>query len=266
MRGDSCVQSAKRALEVGYRLIDTAAGYRNEALVAKALELSKVPREKVFIQTKITPGDQGYHRAAKAIDASIKELGTTYVDLFLIHWPGTQRLALDSPLQETNRLGTWRALEEALDVGKIRSIGVSNFQVKHLESLLRVARIPPAVNQIECHPLYHPLDIIEYCQQHNILIQAYSSLGEGNLVNGSIPLPVLDQIASKHQVPASQVLLQWGMHHGYAVLPKASSEERLISNLASQNVTLSEQDVAQLDQLATTSLARKFCWDSTDVA
>jgi diketogulonate reductase-like aldo/keto reductase len=265
MAGETCSLSVKTALQLGYRLIDTASGYRNEKLVAEGLKQSKVPRKDVFIQTKISPKDQGYEKAKAAIDASIKELDT-YVDLFLIHWPGTQKLALDDPEHEANRLGTWRALEEGVDAGKIKSIGVSNYQVIHLESLLREARIVPAVHQFECHPLYHPMDIIEYCEKRKIIIQAYSSLGEGKLVDGSISLPILEEISTRLHASPAQVLLQWGIHHGYSVLPKASSKERLAENLQSTKLVLCQNDVAALDHLTKSPIAQKFCWNSTNVA
>eukprot|EP00947_MAST-08B_sp_MAST-8B-sp1_P000390 g390.t1 len=180
-RDDACVAAIRAAVEAGYRLIDTAACYRNHAAVARGLEASGVAREDIFLTSKIAPKDQGEAKAREAVLKMLEELGTAYVDLALIHWPGTQRKKADDPGNRERRTQTWLALEQLQREGACRAIGVSNYTVRHIKELLEDPRTTavPAVNQVECHPRWPQEELRSFCSANGIHVQAYSSLGQG---------------------------------------------------------------------------------------
>ncbi|KAJ1929806.1 hypothetical protein IWQ60_000835 [Tieghemiomyces parasiticus] len=230
----------KAAVRCGYRMIDTATVYRNEESIGTTLqdilarpETYHVTRADLFIVSKLAPRDQGYDACDRAVRASLARLQLDYIDLYLIHWPGTQKLPSDSDRNPINRLGSWRALEALKATGLVRHIGVSNYTMDHLRDLLSAAVVAPSVLQIEYHPLYQPTALLlDLCQAHGIQLQAYSSLGQGRfLEGGSVPLPLLTALADRYQVPASAILLRWGIQHGAVVIPKSRDPQRIRDNI-----------------------------------
>jgi diketogulonate reductase-like aldo/keto reductase len=222
------------ALELGYRHIDTAAAYGNEADVGHAVRESGIPRERIFVTTKLWNEDQGFDRARRAFDASLDRLGLEWVDLYLLHWPVPKR-----------RLDSWRALEALHEQGRARAIGVSNFMVPHLEELRAAARVPPAVNQIEVHPFLQQRDVRAWCAAHGVVVEAYSPLTKGR----RLAHPVVAQVAEEvHRTPA-QVLLRWGLQRDMVVLPKSVHPERMAENFALFDFALPAAALARLDAL-----------------
>ncbi|HWO07359.1 MAG TPA: aldo/keto reductase [Candidatus Paceibacterota bacterium] len=190
------------ALEAGYRHIDTAKIYDTETDIGRAVKKSGVPREEIFITTKLWDDDQGYERAIRAIDASLDRLGMDYVDLYLIHWPNT-----DEPGGKDVRAETWRAMEHIFRAGKARTIGVSNYERSHLAEMELYAEMPPAVNQVEMHPFKVPNDTVEYCHEHGIIVVNYSPLTRTQYFGDE----TLNAIEKKHGKTVPQVLLRWGV-------------------------------------------------------
>jgi diketogulonate reductase-like aldo/keto reductase len=222
------------ALDAGYRHIDTARIYGNEADVGAAVRDSGVARDAVFVTTKLWNADQGYDQALRAFDASLARLGLEYVDLYLIHWPvaGT-------------RLDSWRALERIHAEGRARSIGVSNFLVPHLEELLGKARRVPAVNQIEVSPFLQRRDTRALCAQHGIVVEAYSPLTHGKRLDH----PVVKDVARRVRRSVAQVLLRWGLQQGLVVLPKSTKPARIAENGALFDFQLDAGAMTELDAL-----------------
>jgi diketogulonate reductase-like aldo/keto reductase len=265
LKEKTCYESVQSALLNGYLLIDTASIYKNEEEVGAAIRASLVPRETLFVTTKISPYQTGYDGALTAINDSLQRLDVGYIDLVLMHWPGSSGIKSMDPLQLEKRLSTWQALEAAKKSGQVRSIGVSNFAPRHLDHLCSspLISITPAVNQIEIHPYYPQLEVVSYCRSKNIALQAYSSLGQGNLLNN----PEVLRIATDHKCNAAQVCLRWALQHEYAVIPRSSNSDRIRDNaLAADgvNLTLSEEDMKSLDCLHVDNL-QKFCWDPESV-
>ncbi len=222
------------ALRLGYRHIDTARVYRNEMDVGAAVRDSGIPRADVFVTTKLWNDDQGYDQTLRAFDKSLERLNLEYIDLYLLHWPVAGK-----------RLDSWRALEKLHAEGRARSIGVSNFLVPHLRELLATANTPPHANQIELSPFLQRRPTVELCTQHGIAIEAYSPLTRGQKLDD----PTVRAIASEVGKSAAQVLLRWGVQHGFIVLPKSVHAERIEENGAIFDFTLSEQQMEKLDAL-----------------
>jgi diketogulonate reductase-like aldo/keto reductase len=222
------------ALRVGYRLVDTARAYRNEADVGAAIRESGLPRREVFVTTKLWNADHGYDRSLHAIDKSLASLGLDQVDLYLVHWP-----------VEGIRHETWRGMERILEDGKARAIGVSNYTVRHLDELLEHARIPPAVNQVEFSPFLHQRELLGHCVRHGILLEAYGPLVRGRKMTH----PVLEGIARRHGRTPAQVLLRWGLQHEVVVIPKSVRPERIRENADLYGFELDAADMATLDGL-----------------
>ncbi len=230
-----CEKSVICAIENGYRMIDTAAVYGNEAAVGRAIKNCGVPREELFITTKLWFADCGYKKAKKALERSLKKLRLDYVDLYLIHEPyGWVKNA-------------WRAMQECVREGKIRAIGVSNFGIKELENLIKGAEIVPAVNQIELHPFYARKELIKYLESRGILPEAWAPFAEGKL--DIFRNPVICGIAEKHGCTAAQVILAWLHAQGVAVIPKSSKPERIRENGEFFKVNLSDEDIVAIDSL-----------------
>ncbi len=224
------------ALEDGYRLIDTAAMYGNEKDVGEAVRASGIPRDEVFVTTKLWHTDLGYASAKRACQESLGRLGLGYIDLYLIHWPRA-----DSP---EVRLETWRALEELHEAGTCRAIGVSNYAIHHLEELAS-ARIPPAVNQVEFHPFIYDPELIEYRRAHKIQMEAYSPLTR----NRRLDDPVVGAIARAHGRSPAQVLIRWGLQLGFVEIPKSVHRERIRENAKVFDFSLSATEMEQLEAL-----------------
>ena len=237
------------ALHAGYRLIDTAKIYGNEKGVGAAIRESGIEREKIFVTTKLWTGDQGYENALKALERSLNALGLDYIDLYLIHWPGSDK-----------RRDSWTALEEIYASGRAKAIGVSNYTVAHLEEIVDEFKITPAVNQIEFHPLiYHDqLGVLEYCKAKNIVVEAYSPLIQGNL-----SIPLFDEIGKAHGKTAAQVVLRWCIQHDTIPIPKTSHLERMHENLDIFDFELSNDEMHAINSL---SDGTRTTWDPTKVS
>ncbi|MGN7394211.1 aldo/keto reductase [Bacillus sp. RJGP41] len=232
--GNETVESVKKAVEVGYRAIDTAAIYENEEGVGQAIRECGVPREELFITSKVWNTEQGYDKTLKAFEDSLNRLGLEYLDLYLIHWPGKDKY-----------LETWRALEKLYKDGKVKSIGVSNFHIHHLENLLANSEVKPVVNQIELHPLLTQVEIRDYCAKHEIKVESWSPLGRGNLLEE----PTINHIAKKHGKSPAQVLIRWHLQHDLVVIPKSITPSRIKENAQVFDFSLSLNEMNQIDAL-----------------
>lgn len=232
--GRAAEDAVRAALGVGYRLFDTAKLYANERALGAAIRSDGVPRERVFVTTKLWNDDHGYEAALGAFDRSLGELGLDYVDLYLIHWPGGKK-----------RSESWRALETIHQRGLARSIGVSNYTIRHLEEVLAESRVVPAVNQVEFHPFLYQKELLEFCGRHGIVVEAYSPLTKGRRLHD----PVIQEVAAKVGRTPAQVLLRWCLQHGLVVIPKSSRSERIEENARVFDFSLSPADMARLDDL-----------------
>ena len=234
--GEEVIQSVKAAIRNGYISIDTAAIYRNEEGVGQAIRESGVPREELFITTKLWNSEQGYESTLKAFDESMEKLGLEYLDLYLIHWPGNDKDRIKE---------TWKAFEKLYKDGRVRAIGVSNFLVHHLEDLIASAEIKPMVNQVEFHPHLTLEDLRAYCKKEQIQLEAWSPLKRGELLDN----PVLKEIAEKHNKSVAQVILRWDLQHGVVTIPKSIKEHRIIENSQVFDFELSPEEMDRIDQL-----------------
>ena len=232
-------QAVTEALDAGYRLIDTAQGYRNEEGVGAALAESDVPRDELFITTKLTNSEQGYDTTLAAFDGSMDKLGIDVLDLFLIHWP----LPMFDQYVET-----WRAFEKLLADGRVRSIGVSNFEIPHLQRLLAETDVTPAVNQIELHPEFPQEDLREFHQQHGIVTESWGPLGQGK---GLLENPQIVEVAQRKDRTPAQVVLRWHVQLGCVVIPKSVNPDRIRENINIFNFELDDADMAEISKVRT---------------
>ena len=232
--GNEATESVKAAIKNGYRSIDTAAIYKNEEGVGIGIKESGVAREELFITSKVWNEDQGYETTLAAFEKSLERLQLDYLDLYLIHWPGKDKYK-----------DTWRALEKLYKDGKIRAIGVSNFQVHHLEELLKDAEIKPMVNQVEFHPRLTQKELRDYCKKQGIQLEAWSPLMQGQLLDNE----VLTQIAEKYNKSVAQVILRWDLQHEVVTIPKSIKEHRIIENADIFDFELSQEDMDKIDAL-----------------
>jgi len=232
--GEEVVQSVKAAIKNGYISIDTAAIYKNEEGVGQAIKESGVPREELFITSKVWNSDQGYESTLAAFETSLNKLGLDYLDLYLIHWPGKNKYK-----------ETWKALEKLYKDGRVRAIGVSNFLVHHLEDLISTAEIKPMVNQVEFHPHLTQKELLAYCKKEGIQMEAWSPLKQGQLLNE----PVLEDLAHKYNKSVAQVILRWDLQHGVVTIPKSIKEHRIIENADLFDFELSAEDMDKIDGL-----------------
>ncbi len=233
------------ALEAGYRRIDTAAIYGNEESVGKAVRKSGIPREDIFITTKLWNAD--HDNPEKALDVSLKRLGTDYADLYLIHWP-----------VEGKRLHAWEVLEKLHGEGRCRAIGVSNFTIKHLEELPAHTETLPAVNQVEFNPYLFQKELMEYCFSKGIQLEAYCPLTRGEKLKD----PGLASIALKYRKTPAQILIRWSLQHNLAVIPKSAKRERIMENSQVFGFSISEVDMRRLDGF---NESYRVCWDPDDI-
>lgn len=233
---DGTQANVEQALELGYRHVDTAAAYYNEAGVGAALRASGLPREDVFVTTKLRNGDQGYEQALRAFEDSRRALGVDQVDLYLIHWPVPAR---DLYVE------TWRAFEKLLAEGAVRAIGVSNFLVEHLDRLVAEADVVPAVNQIEVHPTFQQTALQQRCRELGVAVEAYSPLGRG----GDLEAAAVVAAATELGVTPAQVVLRWSVQQGRIVIPKSMSAERQATNLDVFSFELTPEQMAAIDAL-----------------
>lgn len=221
-------------LKVGYRLIDTASFYDNEKEVGQAIRDSGIPREEIFVTSKVWNDDQGYEPTLEAFDLSLKKLGLDYIDLYLIHWPVSGKFK-----------DTWRALEKVYKEGRVRAIGVSNFHVHHLQELLKDAEVKPAVNQIEYHPHLTQEDVLQFCKENYIQMQAWSPLKKGQILKE----PIIKELAVKYDKSAAQIILRWDLQNGVITIPKSTKEHRMRENAAIFDFELTEADMQKINSL-----------------
>ncbi|MEY8390220.1 aldo/keto reductase [Lachnospiraceae bacterium 45-W7] len=230
------------AIESGYRCFDTASFYGTERSLAKAIGQSKVQREDIFIASKVWKTEMGYEETKAAFTRTLENLGTDYLDLYLMHWP------LPSPdFKEWKQLDldTWRAMEELYHAGKIRALGLSNFLPHHIDNILENCQVPPMVNQIEFHPGHTQESVRRYCEEHNILVQAWSPLGRGRVLKDSL----IAGLAEKYRVSAAQICLRFALQKGVMPLVKASSMERMKENQDVFSFALTKEELYQIDTM-----------------
>ena len=232
---EECKNSVKAALEAGYRLIDTAQLYKNEKAVGEAIKESGIPREDIFLTTKIWPTNYGYEKAKRAIQASLDTLGVDYIDLMLLHQ------------QLEDYIGAWKALEEAVGEGEIRSIGISNFKIGTVQKLLAVAKIKPVVDQVECHPYFQQKELREFLKKNDILLEAWYPIGHGD--KKMLGEPVLGEIAAAHGKSIVQAILRWHMQVGNIAIPKSTNPAHIQSNLEIFDFTLSQEEMEKINAL-----------------
>ena len=245
--GRETYEAVRAALETGYRLVDTAAVYRNEVDSGRAVRDSGIPREEVFITTKLWNDDHGYDAAMRAFDASLRRLGTSFIDLYLIHFPVPDV-----------RKESWRALEKILQSGRARSIGVSNYTIRHLKELLGQSGVVPAVDQVEFSPFLYQRDLLEFCRENGIQVEAYAPLTAGRRLHD----PHITAIANRHGRTNAQVLLRWAVQHGLVVIPKSAHPDRIAENARIFDFELSSEEVTELDGLHD---GFRSSWDPTAV-
>lgn len=242
---DTATDVVLKAIDAGYRHIDTARGYENEAGVGRALAETSVDREDLFITSKVPNQDQGYDETRRSFDGTMADLGIEELDLYLIHWPAPAK---------GEALNTWKALIELREEGRIRSIGVSNFRVEDLEMLEKKTGVVPVLNQIELHPYFAQKELREYHASKGIVTEAWSPLGQSG---GELEDPVITGIAEAHGAEVGQVMLAWNLAQGNVVISKSETPERIVSNLASLTVDLTAEEIAAIDALDKGEAGRK---------
>nr|XP_002124922.3 uncharacterized protein LOC100179582 [Ciona intestinalis] len=256
-------QTLDSALGCGYRLIDTAAVYKNEHLITSCLpellEKYGLKREDVFVTTKLGPKDLSEEMVEGAVEASLKKMGLDYVDLYLIHWPGRQGVKGGDGVNVCCRRGVWKRIEEIyLKSGKIKSIGISNYLLKHLVEMSEYWTVVPAVLQNEFHPDYVDYDVIKFCKDNGIHFQSYSSLGQARLVDD----PRFIEIAEKYRKTVAQVLLKWSLQHGCSVIPKSTQKSHIEENAKIFDFEISDEDLEIIGKVGTNT---KYAWDPQHV-
>lgn len=232
-----CKVSVAAAIHAGYRHIDTAAQYGNETAVAEGIRMSGIDRRDIFVTTKIWLQYCGYDKVRTGFENSLRRLGTDYVDMYLIHWPFV------------DPEGTWKAMEELADEGKIRAIGVCNFSKEQMEDLLKSARIKPVVNQVECHPIHQQKGLREYLKNKDILMEAWGSLGRASAA--VMDNDVIKEIANKYEKTTAQVMLRWALQEGMAVIPKSTSVTRMYENSRIWDFQLTDEDMGAIRAIDT---------------
>ncbi len=236
--GPELVEAVKTAITEGYRSIDTAAIYGNETGVGEGIregiQAAGIRREDLFVTSKVWNDGLDYDGTVQAFETSLEKLGLDYLDLYLIHWPGKGKYKQ-----------AWNALEELYKKGRIRAIGVSNFQVHHLEELMKDAAVKPAINQVERHPKLTQSDLLTYCQQHDIQLEAWSPLMQGQILDN----PVLREIAAKYDKSPAQVILRWDLQQKIVIIPKSTKAHRIKENANLFEFELTKEDIEQIDNL-----------------
>ncbi len=236
--GPELVNAVKTAIQYGYRSIDTAAIYQNEEGVGEGiregLKGAGISREDLFVTSKVWNSDLGYESAIAAFETSLEKLGLDYLDLYLIHWP-----------VEGKYKDAWRALETLYKEGKIKAIGVSNFQIHHLEDLMKNAEIKPMVNQVECHPRLTQKELKDYCKGNGIQLEAWSPLMQGEILDNQD----LQEIATKHNKTVAQVILRWDLQNQIVTIPKSTKEHRIKENADIFDFTLTDDEMERIDGL-----------------
>ena len=235
--GEVAYQAVLEALKAGYRHIDTAAIYKNEESVGRAIRDSGIPRQKIFVTTKLWNTNHSYEKARQAFEESMEKLGLDYLDLYLIHWPNPKLLREDDEWK-TRNAEVWRAMEDLYKEGKIRAIGVSNFLPHHLDALLETARIIPAINQVRLAPGVYQEEVVAYCREKGILLEAWGPFGQGELFDKK----EVQEIATKHGKSVAQIALAWSLAEEFLPLPKSVTASRIQSNLDCFGIELSKEE------------------------
>lgn len=248
--GRQTIDAVRTALEVGYRAIDTAEVYGNEAGVGEGIRQSGIARKDLFLTTKVHNDSQGYDKCLHAFDESMSKLGTDYADLYLVHWP-----------MRSTFVDTWRALIRLYEEKRVRAIGVSNFNIHHIQKIIEDSGVWPMVDQFEMHPRLVQPRLHDYCRDHQITVTAYCPL-----MHGHLDLPLLEQLAEKYGKTVAQIVLRWHLQHGNAIIPKTLRRERMISNAQIMDFELSGSEVAAIDALSDgvryTADPDNFSWDA----
>ncbi|MGZ9818072.1 aldo/keto reductase [Peribacillus simplex] len=236
--GPELVNAVKVAIKHGYRSIDTAAIYGNEEGVGQGiregLKEAGISREEIFVTSKVWNADLGYESTIAAYETSLQKLGLEYLDLYLIHWP------VEGKYKEA-----WRALETLYKEGKVKAIGVSNFQISHLEDLMKDAEIKPVINQVECHPRLTQKELQAFCLNHGIQLEAWSPLMQGELLNNE----VLTEIATKYNKSVAQVILRWDIQNDIITIPKSTKEHRIVENASVFDFELTKEEIKRIDEM-----------------
>lgn len=232
--GQEVTNSVKWALEHGYRSIDTAAAYKNEEGVGQALKDSGLNRDEIFVTSKLWNSDQGYEETLQAFETSLEKLGLEYLDLYLIHWP------VEGKYKES-----WKAMEKLYQDGKIRAIGVSNFHPHHLDDLLKDAEVTPVINQVELHPKLAQQEVRDYCEKHDIVVEAWSPLMQGQILEE----PVIQELAEKYNKTAAQIVIRWDLQIGIVTIPKSTKQHRIQENADVFDFQLTDEEVVKITEL-----------------
>jgi diketogulonate reductase-like aldo/keto reductase len=233
-QGAAAVKAVQFAIKAGYRSIDTGSYYQNEEEIGAGIRASDAPRRSLFITTKVWNSEHGFEATLKSFEVSLGKLGLDFIDLYLVHWPVGGHNA-----------ETWKALEKIYEQGKVHAIGVSNFEIHHLEELRKVAAVWPMVNQIELHPLKTSVALRKYCADHEIQVEAWAPLAQGNLSQK----PVLKKIADAHKKTIAQVILRWHLQQDIVAIPKSSHEGRIKENIDIFDFELSDSELGKIDAL-----------------
>lgn len=236
------VKAIVDAIKIGYRHIDTAQGYNNEESVGKAVKMAMVPREELFITTKITNSVRGFDNTIKSLDESLDKLDMDYIDLVLIHWPNPKPFRDQWQLMNSE---TWRALEDYYNQGKIKAIGVSNFKAHHIIELLKTAKVKPCVNQIRLCPGDVNTQTIDICREHGMILEAYSPLGQGLVFD----IEEMKDLATKYNKSIAQIALRWSLQMGFVPLPKSVTKERIKSNTDLYDFEIEDKDIELITNL-----------------
>lgn len=237
IEGDECIENIKLALKAGYRHIDTASVYRNEKEIGQAIKLSNIPREEIFITSKVWKDSMGYENTINSFNNSLKNLQVDYIDLFLIHWPRNN--------DEQLNVETWRALEYLYKQKKVRAIGVSNYLKHHLDIILKDCEILPMVNQLEFHPGLIRKETIDFCKEKNIVIEAWAPLGKGKMLDNED----LIRIAEKYNKSVAQLCIKWCLQNDVIPLPKTSNWNRMLANRDVFDFTISGEDMQFINNM-----------------
>ncbi|MFV0140236.1 aldo/keto reductase [Empedobacter falsenii] len=243
LEGEKVTEPLKIALEKGYTHIDTAAIYKNEKEIGVVLQSQNIDRKELFITSKCWNSERGYEKALAAFEQTLTDLQTDYLDLYLIHWPANETQFPDS--WAALNASTWRAFEEIYTSGKAKAIGVSNFNINHLEALFETAKIKPMVNQIEIHPGHSQPELVDFCKQNDLLVQAWSTLGSGRILENEL----IVSLANKYNVSVGQICINYCLAKEILPLPRSSSEKNIEANLTSNNFKLSAEDIKAIDEM-----------------
>lgn len=241
LNDEHTIDVIRQAIDCGYRHIDTAFAYNNEAAVGKAVRSCGLKRNELFITGKLDNQDHGYENTLKEFEMTMNNLGLEYLDLYLIHWP--RPLKFRNNWKEANE-GTWKAFEELYKSGRIKAIGVSNFLAYHIDALLETAEIAPMVDQLELHPQYVQREAVSYCKDHRMIVEAWSPLIKGNLEH-----PLLLELAGRYNKTSAQLVLRWSIQQGFLPLPKASGRERMLENMNIFDFEIAASDIEAMKAL-----------------